>query len=241
MEDPTTATTTTETTPPESKTESKKEEIVARIDKVVGDFLSEVANPASNWETCSVKETVSVWRRSDDGSGVYMIKIVGKINFPQETVLKVLFDHSLRRAWDTVIETVKEVEELPNKSKVLYIATKSVVWGIAPRDMIHVRTEKTVEDKPDALVILDVGLDDHPLCPDRAAQGYVRAYTYVSGGLFEPIESGTLYTMVSQVDVKGIIPKMVVNMVSTKATSDWFDSLKKACETYTNGTLKPVE
>jgi len=235
--------------PPEN---ASMEERISIIEQTISGFIDEVNTPDPTWELCFEREAVKVWRMKDDNSGVYKIKFIGKIPHPQVTVLKVLFDHNLRKTWDSVIEDIVEGDELSNGSKVLYIATRSPVWGIAPRDFVHIRSERDPPEhsKTSGKVILDISTV-HDESPDRANDGYVRAHTYVSGGLFETLMVPNMktkelnetvkYTMVTQADVKGIIPKMIVNSVSSSATAAWFDSLTKACENYTNGTLKPLQ
>lgn len=38
-----------------------------------------------------------------------------------------------------------------------------------------------------------------------------------------------MYAAISQVDVAGDIPKLIVNAVTAKATADWFQNFEKAC------------
>eukprot|EP01114_Cavostelium_apophysatum_P005529 TRINITY_DN1670_c0_g1_i2.p1 TRINITY_DN1670_c0_g1~~TRINITY_DN1670_c0_g1_i2.p1 ORF type:complete len:267 (-),score=52.97 TRINITY_DN1670_c0_g1_i2:57-752(-) len=221
-------------------------EAEAHIEKAIADFLHEIQHPDPSFEVASHKEQVTVWKsKAVDESGIYKVKFVGRIPFTQDVVLKVMFDNGLRKAWDTVIDYITEVETLPSGKVVLHIATKSPVWGVAARDFVHIRTDRMI--KENERLILDVS-GKHEKCPEQ--HGFVRAISYVSGGLFEnyqfpdpvtkTLKTGTQYTMVSQVDFAGIIPKMIVNMVASKTVATWFDSLTKACENYVNGQLKPV-
>ena len=52
---------------------------------------------------------------------------------------------------------------------------------------------------------------------------------YLIGYIFEPVPGGTKMHFISNNDVKGSIPKALVNFASAKAPFAWFSSLKKAC------------
>lgn len=60
----------------------------------------------------------------------------------------------------------------------------------------------------------------HPKCPEKSR--IVRADTIISGYIFEKMENedgsyGTNMIIISQNDIKGIVPKAIVNMVAGKA------------------------
>jgi len=44
--------------------------------------------------------------------------------------------------------------------------------------------------------------------------------------------------MISHVDLKGYIPKTIVNLVSATTTLSWFESLASAAEKHAKGELK---
>jgi len=216
------------------------------IEKTMEEFLAELKRPDPSWEKCSTTDTLSVYRKWDETSGIYRIKIIGRIAYKPEVVYTVLFDHGLRRAWDKVIDKIVELEKVEN-AVVLHISAVSPVFGIANRDFVHIRSEKLLP-KDGGRLILDISTT-HPKCPQ--IEGCIRAETTCSGGLLEStfipniksktLDCGTLYSMVSHVDLKGIIPKPIVNFVSTRSTADWFESLSKACEQYSKGELIPAK
>jgi len=47
----------------------------------------------------------------------------------------------------------------------------------------------------------------------------------------------TQYAAISQVDVCGELPKLLINAIAAKGTADWFTNLDKACASYTSGKL----
>ena len=60
-------------------------------------------------------------------------------------------------------------------------------------------------------------------------KGNVRAETELAGYLFEDVEGGSQITFIPNNDVKGNVPKLLVNYASAKAPFKWFGNLRKAC------------
>jgi len=185
---------------------------------------------------------VTVWKQTDEVTGVYKIKLQGKIRYPLEVVLAVLFEHKLRLAWDKILSDIREVDSQEGWP-VLYIASRSPAWTpIANRDFVHMRVSKPTEK---GKIVIDFSTQNKN-APEK--EGYVRAHTHFSGGLLETAEvphlhtkqpmQGTLYGMITQADFKGYIPKTVVNWVTARSTADWFESLSKACELHVAGKLQ---
>jgi hypothetical protein len=227
-------------------------DLQTKIDKAIDDFIAELKKPASetDWEKCGSNDRVTVWRKFEENSGLYKLKMVGKINVPPEVVSEVLFNHKLRLAWDTVLESINEIDTTPFGSTVLHITARSPpMTMVANRDFVHVRTTRetahTSVKNEKAKVVVDISIE-HPAAPEK--EGVVRAYTLLSGGILEStlipnmqtkgLDSGTIYHMISHVDLKGYIPKTIVNLVSATTTLAWFESLATAAEKYHKGELK---
>ena len=228
-------------------------ELQQRIDTAINDFIAELKKPAAetDWEKCGSTDRVTVWRKFEEDSGLYKLKIVGKINVPLQVVHDCLFDHKLRLAWDSVLDSIKEIETTPNGSSILHITARSPpMTMVANRDFVHIRTTRdtphTTNKGETAKVIVDVSVD-HPQAPE--VEGVVRATTLLSGGILEStlipnmatkgLDNGTTYYMISHVDLKGYIPKTIVNMVAATTTLSWFESLAAACEKHAKGQLTP--
>jgi len=229
----------------DSNREEYEKKQTEHVEKKIQEFISEVKTPDhEKWEKCAQTDFFTVWRKKEyDETGLHRLKIVGRIPHTVAVVNKVLFDYELRVAWDTVLATIKHVEKLSNGADILYLAARAP-FGIAARDFVHIRTTK---DLPKGMkLVLDVSTT-HPSCPENIE--YVRAETIFSGGILEStfvpnmetksLQEATLYSMITQVDIKGIIPKTLINLVVTNATCDWFVKLTDACGKYAKGELKP--
>mmetsp|Transcript_23860 Transcript_23860/g.68633 ORF Transcript_23860/g.68633 Transcript_23860/m.68633 type:complete len:168 (-) Transcript_23860:174-677(-) len=72
---------------------------------------------------------------------------------------------------------------------------------------------------------------EHPSVPE--VKGFVRAETLVSGYVIRPLDGSpdsTSLFILAQTDIKGLIPKALVNATAARAPVMWTDNLRKACE-----------
>jgi hypothetical protein len=165
--------------------------------------------------------------------------MVGNLPYPLEVVDAVLNITELRLKWDKGITAIEIVDQLENGLVVVYMSSNAPP-GISNRDFLHLRI--TTNNESGAKIILDKSVT-HPSKPN--AKGYIRAITIFSGLILSTKqiqEAGktvevTNYAAISQVDVCGDIPTLIVNAVAAKATADWFANLEKACAAHTNGKL----
>jgi len=212
-------------------------------DKAIEQFLLELKGD-KEWEKCGENDRVTVWRKMDDSTGIYRIKMIGHLSCPMKSLETALFIHQYRKTWDQVIEDIMDIDELPDgAAKILYIITK-VPPGITPRDFVHLRRLKEFP-KDNSKVVLDVSTVSEK-APEK--EGFIRAHTIFSGAILCPdyipnmvtkqLDEGTKYSMISQVDLKGYIPKSIVNWALAYTTMEWFESLYKACNAITKGELQ---
>jgi hypothetical protein len=83
----------------------------------------------------------------------------------------------------------------------------------------------------DQAVILHFKSIDHLLCPVK--NNFIRANTVISGYYIETLSTNPLRTRLSgitQTDVKGMIPKMIVNRVAQNAPKEWMKNLLNGCK-----------
>jgi hypothetical protein len=73
---------------------------------------------------------------------------------------------------------------------------------------------------------------EHPLQP--VMKGRIRAHSTASGFTFQNNPKGCEISFVSNNDIKGRIPKSLVNYASAKAPFEWFENLRKACRKYSD-------
>ena len=114
-----------------------------------------------------------------------------------------------------------------NDHEVLYYMIKTP-FGITRRDWLQRRIE--IHDYPEAgTIILHFISIEHPGMPPK--KGIIRAETIISGYIIRPTGENTCTVMiVSQNDIKGLIPKALVNSVASKAPIEWVNSMNKGCK-----------
>jgi hypothetical protein len=72
---------------------------------------------------------------------------------------------------------------------------------------------------------------EHPKCPVKSS--CIRANTIISGYYIETISSNPVKTRLSgitQTDIRGMIPKMIVNRLSQSAPKEWMKNLLNGCK-----------
>ena len=103
------------------------------------------------------------------------------------------------------------------------------MW-VTARDFVQKR--KIWKDFPESSShILHFKSVDHPLCPVKPK--FVRAETLISGYFIKTINvfpPRTLISIISQTNIKGMIPAWLVNQVAKSAPKEWLDNLTKGCE-----------
>lgn len=86
-----------------------------------------------------------------------------------------------------------------------------------------------IHDYPEnGTIILHFASMEHPDMPPK--KNVIRAETLISGYVIRPTGENSCHVMiVSQNDIKGLIPKAIVNRVASKAPADWVNSMNKGC------------
>jgi len=207
----------------------------------VAHFLKELEETIDEgWKVSVEKKNLTVARKRTPGTDVYRLRMIGNLQYPVDVVDAVLNNTELRLKWDKGLTSVEAVEQLENGLSVVYISTNAPP-GISNRDFLHLRIINSTGESG-SKIILDKSVT-HPSKP--VAKGYIRAITIFSGLILskrQTMEGGkildvTQYAAISQVDVCGELPKLLINAIAAKGTADWFANLDKACAAYISGKL----
>mmetsp|Transcript_14001 Transcript_14001/g.14020 ORF Transcript_14001/g.14020 Transcript_14001/m.14020 type:complete len:96 (+) Transcript_14001:1769-2056(+) len=82
--------------------------------------------------------------------------------------------------------------------------------------------------EPNMIILHFVSVDD-PAMPPR--KGVIRAETAISGYILRPKTARSCtVTIISQNDVKGLVPKSIVNSMASRAPLDWVKNMKRGCQ-----------
>jgi len=213
----------------------------AEMETCVAEFLKELEETISEgWKMSVEKKNLVVARKRTPNTDVYRLRMVGQLPFSLEIVDTVLNNTPVRLKWDKGVTAIDTLEQLESGLEILYFSTNAPP-GISNRDFVHVRIQTHNADTG-TKIILDKSVT-HPA--KSKIKGYIRANTIFSGLVLtrKQVQEGgriievTQYAAISQVDVAGDIPKLIINAVTAKATADWFENLEKACIAYTSGKL----
>jgi len=224
----------------EYKVASTPEEYKAQAEAMLARFLEELKNTDNTWEPVFTTPQIQAWKKINEESGVYQLKFIAMIPFPQATLEKILFDITTRKTWDSMISEIKPIETYNDQESLLHFEAPGL-FGFGARDLLHYRLQKDLpEDNANLVIDISVANDKVP-----ESKNYVRGHTVLSAGKIQPtkylnketkkLEDASLYSCISELDVKGYVPKSVINIFGPGQTQKWFDELVTACDREAKG------
>jgi hypothetical protein len=159
-----------------------------------------------------------------------MIKAYCLLDHPPEIVFQAMVDVEIRMKWDKLFNELEAFDPHEFHDYLYYVVKVSSIQtpiGISRRDWVQKRT--FIRDFPDpgciTLYFISV---DHPMKPVR--KGIVRALTLIAGQILRPLpDNKCALTMISQNDIGGLIPKILVNHGAARAPAKWVKRLNKGC------------
>jgi len=193
------------------------------------DILLEIEkeeNTDKMWRHVVNKPGTNVYQRKAGESPICMIKAFCEVDYSADTVFKAIWDTEIRKKWDTIFNDFRLIDSNPDYD-VLYYMIKTP-FGITKRDWVQRRIFIRNYPEPNTIMMHFISID-HPLMPPR--KGVVRAETILSGYLIRPVTQRTCtVTIITQNDVKGLIPKSIVNSLASKAPAEWVNNMNKGCK-----------
>eukprot|EP00330_Aristerostoma_sp_ATCC50986_P007684 CAMPEP_0114593842 /NCGR_PEP_ID=MMETSP0125-20121206/15439_1 /TAXON_ID=485358 ORGANISM="Aristerostoma sp., Strain ATCC 50986" /NCGR_SAMPLE_ID=MMETSP0125 /ASSEMBLY_ACC=CAM_ASM_000245 /LENGTH=187 /DNA_ID=CAMNT_0001793431 /DNA_START=1693 /DNA_END=2256 /DNA_ORIENTATION=+ len=140
-----------------------------------------------------------------------------------------IYDSENRKKWDTVTTQLKILEQVDDKTDVIHFVIKTP-FGCSNRDFVQKREYCLDYPKKDHIVVSFVSVT-HPAMPH--IKGNVRGDTKIAGYVMRPLPddpNSTEMFILSQCDIKGMVPKFIVNYVAGKAPAEWIKKLTDACD-----------
>ncbi|TNV82685.1 hypothetical protein FGO68_gene8647 [Halteria grandinella] len=205
------------------------------VDQDFQDLLVVQAEDVSSWDQAGSCQNVSVYKKMTEDSPIVLLKAYALIEgVTTDIVYEVITNQEVRRSWDKVLSNFEILQEDPGDGiSVLYFMIKTPI-GVSNRDFVQQRKVKKDFPQP-GFITMHFKSVSHPKCPEKPHT--VRGDTLISGYIIEPdVDSqgrpSTKLTIISQNDIKGVIPKAIVNMLSGKAPRQWVGNLVKGCEDY---------
>lgn len=201
------------------------------VDEDFLDLQMTVDQDVSTWSKVFDSEEVVVFKKKTEGTPMVLIKAVATLQgIPKDIVFEAIYDTEIRQQWDKLFHHFEVVEHDEEKMiTVLYYIIKAPI-GISNRDFLQRR--KVIHDFPKkGVTYMHFKSIEHKDKPP--VKGIIRAETIISGYVLEQIEDDpptTRLTVISQNDIKGLIPKYLVNMASGKAPKQWIGNLIAGCD-----------
>ena len=181
------------------------------------------------------EKNCQVFKRMVEGYPVILIKCLAKMPYNKDVVFEAISNLDIRKQWDSVFSELKVVNhEGENGAEILFMIIKSPVFFISNREFVQQRKmwKNFPSNKSHILHFISVENDE---CPPSKKN--VRAETVISGYYMQddPDNPGhSILGVLSQTDLKGNIPHVLVNKFAPKSSKNWVKSLLKGCEIVLN-------
>lgn len=177
----------------------------------------------SSWELCAEKPDIVVKRKYTDDSPVATIFYKFTYDIPINRLYLMLSQADLIEKWYENAQSVELVEQETEDQFVIHYVFKTPP-GFSNRDMT-VRFKSLKDYKEFGWFMIGAGIT-HVEKPEQ--KGIVRGSNdYTVNGLKDLGNGKTEYTCVTRFDLNGMIPKFVMNYLSTKTPMAMKDVLLK--------------
>ena len=194
----------------------------------------------TGWSLCSEGENFDCFKSIDESTGIVRTRTWAKLrSVPPQTLFHILYQTEARKNWDHHYARFESEWTDPNDPELDIIdAVVTAPFGCANREFLEWRRrfvpEKNRTNRDGTFVIYLRSYDD----VDRnrpVGKNNVRAEVWLSGYLIQwwKDEStgqvlGSQVLVMTQIDVKGLIPKYLVNALSSSGPKRWVKSVTAA-------------
>ncbi|SCU70741.1 START domain containing protein, putative [Trypanosoma equiperdum] len=196
---------------------------------------------------CNRPNDTIVWSKKVKGESLNVVKVFSVYpGVDPQTMYDMLQDGLYRVVWDTYrIEAFCIVQLSPN-TDIGYYAAKSPATGVTNRDFVNQRAWHSAGNGEFIIFNTSVPHRDVPTNYLKAnkisSDSVVRGFSKITGYLIRPWEDkgtkGCCLTYVTQCDVGGWIPTMVMNYVTTKASPNTVKTVRGAVAGFTEWVPK---
>lgn len=184
--------------------------------------------PLKGWDLCVDRKEIQVAKIQND-TGCITLRAWATVPGVDIHVAFYLFaDHRERVKWDKSFSKM-DVLATQQGSDIFYSILS--VPMVTPRDFLQWRRVRILEDGSIHIVLRSA---EHPDMPDQ--KGVIRAESFIAGYILrQEFEGSTpvlkLFLMTC-VDIKGLIPKWIINAAAPRKPAEWIGNLKKAAIDY---------
>jgi len=206
---------------PECPTPTSQAECTAILDKKLAE-LQTLASSNDGWTRIPLNEPeladVELYDREIPGSAITAVKVIATLNVSVEALVQLFraYDVAVIQNWDADLLSLKQHRKFDEDTVINY-STYKAPYPLTSRALLVVKDFRKLPNGV-AVVQTSINSKDFPYDPS-----VVRASLNISGLILTPVEGNpnmTRYVRVTQMDPKGNIPAMVVNLFKTKAAKN---------------------
>ena len=181
-----------------------------------------------DWALKTSRNNIFVHTADVPGSNFSALKSDCTIKKDKYTILRCLTDDDKSKDYDETLEGYKLMEIVDDRTRIRRYFYKGI-WPCSPRDFVLLTTWRELEDG--SWLVSTISPPDE-LYPKNA--GYVRATILISGAHIRPIAAnlggGCAITVIGHSDIKGSVPSLVINQLSSTIPYKFMKKLKEAIE-----------
>jgi hypothetical protein len=191
------------------------------------------AEPHNNpgWETTVSRPNIKVLRYIHSNEANHTgpnppVLVRAYASIPKVTMANVFYhivDTDLRPKWDQNFAKFSLVPHPHEEECEILYCTINAPFGVTPRDFLQYR-KSIVEGSVVTIMMRSAIHDEKP-----PVHGYIRAESLISGYVIRQKGEDCELFLMSQTDIKGLIPKWMVNIAAAKAPAQWIDNLIRSC------------
>ena len=189
-----------------------------------------LADKDSNWEVAYATDKLQVQKKKGvEGTAVFLRcqALLPKIN--KNLAFQAYADIKLRKKWDVIPQNLKVIENDEEKGTfVMYYQIKTPPFVQTRDALVQVKAMKGFPY--DGALAVHHKSVTHPECPEDPTK-FIRVDQSIFGLVFEdaPEVMGTKLSFVIHNDLKGSIPRTVINARAVKNPKLMMDNLIQAC------------
>lgn len=192
-------------------------------------LLQKESEDTKGWDVCVERKDLRIAKIM---CGPGMITIRAWATFPGvlvNTAFYLFYNLDERTKWDKTFCKMAVVDSNVQGSDVVYCLMK--IPTVTSRDFLQYRRVRVLEDGSILIVLRSA---EHPNMPED--KSYIRVENKISGYILrQEWEDGKpvlrMFLMTCS-DVKGMIPKWIINFLAPKKPAEWMDALRKAAVDY---------
>jgi len=188
-------------------------------------LLEKEAEGTEEWDVCLERKDLRVAKIiSDDGN----IFIRAWATFPGvdlHTCFHLFYNLEERTKWDKTFCKMSVIESGLQGSDIIYCLLK--IPTVTSRDFLQYRRVKVLEDGTILIVLRSA---ETALMPEDSR--YIRVENKISGYVMRQVEGGVKMFLMTCSDVKGYIPKWIINFLAPKKPAEWMQALRQGALDY---------